>query len=150
MLVGQGLSSAGALLQRCELCLKNAAFQRWSEEVIENEGVQEVNGENAAPDPGYPLDPPAIVRQYVDCEYEEYDGNEDREVMEEADSLVCAVSGFVPQVFFRKRAVIAVLFSEVSSHPDPHFPMDDGLLSITVRSAFATLRRYWSSGTPMT
>src|SRR2546425_13274586 len=77
-----GLSSAGAFFQGCELCLKNAAFQRRSEEVIENKGVQEVDGENAAPDPGYPLDPPAIVCQYVDCEYEEYDRNENREVTE--------------------------------------------------------------------
>src|SRR2546426_12346681 len=60
-----GLSSAGAFLEGCELRLKDATFQGRSEQIIENEGVQEVDGENAAPDPGYPLDPPAICRQYV-------------------------------------------------------------------------------------
>src|SRR5439155_10270521 len=117
-----GLSSAGAFFQGCELCLKNAAFQRRSEEVIDNKGVQEVDGENAAPDPGYPLDEPTVRGQDVDGQDEEHHRNEDGQVLQESHSLVRAVSGLAPELFLLgKRGVIAVVVPEASSHFGPPF-----------------------------
>src|SRR3989442_14979533 len=142
-----GLSSSGAFFQGCELCLKYAAFQRGSEQVIENEGVQEVDGENAVPNSGFPLDEPAAWGQDVDRQDEEHHWNEDREVIEESHSLVSAVSRFASQVFlWSGRFGVAFAAPGTTSHLIPPFVVADYSLSRSIRSPWDTSRRSVRTG----
>jgi hypothetical protein len=101
-------SSSRSFLKPAELGLRKALFHRWSEEIIEHEGEEEMDGQDAAPDAGDPVDEPLGARQDVDREDEQHDGDEDGEVLQELHPSVSAVTRFALEpLFLGRRLAIA-------------------------------------------
>ena len=66
-----------------ELALCEALVHRRSEEIIEDVGEEEVDGEDAAPDARDPVDAPPVVGQDVNRQDQQHHRDKDGEVLKE-------------------------------------------------------------------
>ena len=91
-------------------------------QVVYDERVQEVDGQDSAPDAGDPLDEPVVAGEDVDREDEEHHGDEDGEVLQECHALVSTVPCLALEpLFLGGGLAIACGVVGTTSHCDASF-----------------------------
>jgi len=105
-----------------ELAFRQPALHSRTEQIVQDEGEEEVYRENPAPDAGDPLDEPFVAGEDVDREDEQHHGDEDGEVLQELHAPVGAVMRFALEHLFLGGGFTLVFAAPgTTSHCDASF-----------------------------